>query len=317
MRDNPIVTADPLSDVLTLVNAQSVVTGGLYASGAWCLRFRPRLLKFYAVAKGSCWLKRDDETEARFIESGDVFLVSDKVPFLLGSDLSLEPIEARPFFLATTDNFGVIGNGEDLSILAGHISLDPDCGDFLLAELPPLIHLRGTSPEAVAVQQLLGQLYAEVRNERAGGSLASTMLTQLVFLYALRAHVTQSGLMAAGWLRAMGDERIAPALHLMHGDPRHLWTLEELAQSTYMSRSAFALRFKTSAGVAPLTYLTNWRMRLAERRLREGNTPISDLAYSLGYTSESAFSNAFKRVTGVAPKHFKGRKSEPLIVSPD
>jgi AraC-like DNA-binding protein len=61
----------------------------------------------------------------------------------------------------------------------------------------------------------------------------------------------------------------------------------------------------TAAGLAPLTYLTKWRMRLAERALREKNTPVSVLARSLGYTSESAFSNAFKRATGHAPKRYR------------
>ena len=72
-----------------------------------------------------------------------------------------------------------------------------------------------------------------------------------------------------------------------------------------MSRTTFALHFKTVAGVAPLTYLTEWRMRLAERALREENVPVAVLARSLGYTSESAFSNAFKRVTGNAPKRYR------------
>jgi AraC-like DNA-binding protein len=32
---------------------------------------------------------------------------------------------------------------------------------------------------------------------------------------------------------------------------------------------------------------------------------VSELAQSLGYTSESAFSHAFKRVTGMAPRHYR------------
>ncbi len=46
-------------------------------------------------------------------------------------------------------------------------------------------------------------------------------------------------------------------------------------------------------------------MRLAERALREENIPVSVLARSLGYGSESAFSNAFKRVTGNAPTRYR------------
>ena len=72
-----------------------------------------------------------------------------------------------------------------------------------------------------------------------------------------------------------------------------------------MSRTSFALRFKANAGVAPLTYLQNLRMRLAEQGLREGAMSVSELAESLGYESDSAFSNAFKRRTGMAPKHYQ------------
>jgi AraC-like DNA-binding protein len=46
-------------------------------------------------------------------------------------------------------------------------------------------------------------------------------------------------------------------------------------------------------------------MRLAERALREEGTPVAVLAGKLGYGSESAFSNAFKRVTGNAPRHYR------------
>ena len=72
-----------------------------------------------------------------------------------------------------------------------------------------------------------------------------------------------------------------------------------------MSRTTFIVRFKTVAGVPPLTYLLNWRMRLAERALRKENIPVSNLALSLGYTSESAFSNAFKRTMWMAPKRYR------------
>jgi AraC-like DNA-binding protein len=72
-----------------------------------------------------------------------------------------------------------------------------------------------------------------------------------------------------------------------------------------MSRTTFVVRFKTVAGVPPLTCLLNWRMSIAERALRSEDIPVSALALSLGYTSESAFSNAFKRTIGIAPKRYR------------
>jgi transcriptional regulator GlxA family with amidase domain len=57
----------------------------------------------------------------------------------------------------------------------------------------------------------------------------------------------------AGWLRTLADERLAPALRLMHADPARPWQLEELARTATMSRTTFASRFKAMAGVPPLT----------------------------------------------------------------
>ncbi len=91
----------------------------------------------------------------------------------------------------------------------------------------------------------------------------------------------------------------------MRSEPGRAWRLTELAQAAAMSRTTFALRFKQAAGVVPLTYLTAWRMRLAERALRKRDTLVATLAQSLGYTSESAFSIAFKCANGRSPTHYR------------
>jgi len=167
--------------------------------------------------------------------------------------------------------------------------------------LPPWIHVPAAFPQATRFRWLLDQLVEERAADLPGAQLVSAQLSQLLFIQILRAYLNSSG-PRSGWLRALGNPRIAPALRLMHGDPARSWHLDELARACAMSRTTFALHFRTSAGIAPLTYLAEWRMRLAERTLREGNTPIAVVARSFGYASESAFSNAFKRMTGQSPK---------------
>ena len=59
-----------------------------------------------------------------------------------------------------------------------------------------------------------------------------------------------------------------------------------------------------------IDYLIRWRMLLAGDRLKHSGDPISIIAQSLGYESESAFSTAFKRVMGCSPrKYSRGRDS--------
>jgi AraC-like DNA-binding protein len=127
-----------------------------------------------------------------------------------------------------------------------------------------------------------------------------------MFVQVLRAHLAASARSSdASWLRALADDRIAPALRLIHAHPDRDWSLEDLARASAMSRTIFAARFKEVSGVSPVAYLLDWRMRLAERALRDGEASIASVGLSVGYTSESAFSNAFKRSTGMSPRAFR------------
>ncbi|WP_094146298.1 helix-turn-helix domain-containing protein [Clavibacter sepedonicus] len=52
-------------------------------------------------------------------------------------------------------------------------------------------------------------------------------------------------------------------------------------------------------------------MLLARRELRSGDRRVGELAFALGYGSESAFSSAFKRHTGEAPVTYRTRIRRP------
>ncbi|RYY81780.1 MAG: AraC family transcriptional regulator, partial [Chitinophagaceae bacterium] len=60
-------------------------------------------------------------------------------------------------------------------------------------------------------------------------------------------------------------------------------------------------RFQLTIGMSPLRYVTEVRMRLASQWLTLERVPIEEVAQRLGYTSQAAFSRAFKRVTGTTP----------------
>jgi AraC-like DNA-binding protein len=305
-RDSTEMSADPFSDILKFTNAESLVTGGFTAGGTWAIRFpAPDKIKFFAVVRGHCWVRIEGEGEPIHFETGDVGLLSAKRSFVLASDPSLPPVDAMSLFSGLGRATATLGDGNDFAHIGGHVLLDPTSGRLLADVLPPWIHVPAASPQATAFRWLLDQLVEEGAAELPGAQLASAQLAQLLFIQILRAHLKTSAPMPAGWLRALGDSRIAPALRLMHGDPGRAWHLDELATACAMSRTTFAFHFKSVAGVAPLSYLTEWRMRLAERALREEATPVAIVGQSLGYTSESAFSNAFKRATGRSPRAYR------------
>ncbi|HEY4203281.1 MAG TPA: AraC family transcriptional regulator [Devosiaceae bacterium] len=309
------MSADPLSQILELLNARCLLSGGMVAGGAWARHFlQPDAIKFMAVAEGECWLLMESLAAPLHLDTGDVIVVNGKRPLILASDPAVQPMPATEAYDHVIDGIGYLGDRREVFILGGHVALDPARQDLLLDVLPPLIHVRGSSGEAAVLHWLLQQLVRERSMARPGAEVATAQLAQLLFVQALRAYLTTPEPIAAGgWLRALGDERIAPALQMMHADPARPWALEELAKAVAMSRTTFALRFKTVVGVAPLAYLLGWRMHLAERDLRESEVPVAALARTLGYSSESAFSNAFKRLKGVAPKRYRTdfRHAEP------
>jgi AraC-like DNA-binding protein len=299
---------DPLTDILALANARCVISRSFSAGGRWAVRFPPPgKIKFVAVVKGCCLLDVIGVVSSLRLETGDAFMLAAEPSYKLASDLAAPEQDGFGMYSKSVGNSAVVGSGGDFLAISGHIDLDPEHADVLTEVLPPLIHVNRRSPEASAIRWLLDQLVREVAtdSDRPGAALASEQFALLLFLQILRAHMATTKTFAVGWLGALVDERIAQALHLMHRQPGRAWQLCELAKEIGMSRTSFALRFKALTGVAPLTYLLQWRMRLAERGLRQGSLSVSKLGLSLGYSSESAFSNAFKRTVGMAPKQYR------------
>ena len=110
---------------------------------------------------------------------------------------------------------------------------------------------------------------------------------------------------APAWYRASSDPQLGPALRAVHAEPAKPWTVESLAAEASLSRAAFARRFTAALGVAPLTYLTGWRMALAREQLRDSDDQIAAVASALGYASEFSFAAAFKRHHGLAPGRWR------------
>ena len=235
------IQGDPLADVLTLASARCVRIGSLKAGGAWAVRFPPpQKIKLTAVVKGACWLAVDGDGAPVRLKAGDVFIVPAERSYVLASDLKVRPLDGLGLFTKATDNVGRVGDGNDFFAIGGHVALDPDRGDVLAEVLPPLIHVDGSSSEASTIRWLLDQLVKEVTANRPGAMLASKQLAQLLFIQIIRFYLAASGPLTTGWLRALNDERIAPALRDMHREPGRAWQLGELAKQVGMSRATCA-----------------------------------------------------------------------------
>lgn len=101
------------------------------------------------------------------------------------------------------------------------------------------------------------------------------------------------------------DEYVTRALAAMKKDPARRWTVASLARVAGLSRAPFARRFRRATGASPLRWLTAHRLALAESLLVSRDSTLAAIAAEVGYSSEFAFSKAFKRLVGIAPASFR------------
>ena len=79
----------------------------------------------------------------------------------------------------------------------------------------------------------------------------------------------------------------------------------DMAAAAAMSRSGLQRKMKQIMGVTPLDFLREARMKRACHLLSSTDMPISDVAYSCGYSDPKYFSRSFKASKGKSPKEWR------------
>jgi AraC-like DNA-binding protein len=292
--------------VFDLVEIRGLVSGGFAARDPWVARAPIEdPLKLIAMVYGRTRLTTDGIDKPIELEPGDVAILNNRSWLEQEGGAGDGPRQE----ILPEENFTRLAGadrGTDDVVIGIAVDLNLAGQALLLQALPPVGHVRASATAATNLRDSLDRLFDEVIGNRIGSEFAIRQHGQLLLLEVLRAYIDQAEL-PPGWLRLLTDERLRPALNLMHTEPGKPWNLPELAHAAAMSRTSFAERFRTVAGQPPLTYLSRWRMLLAQRALRDRDVRIASLASDLGYASESAFSTAFKREVGESPLRYRHR----------
>jgi len=303
------VSTDPLSDVLRAVRLDGAFFYAVQASQPWSVEavaakeLTPRvlpgaehLISYHILMAGHCWGGLTGEPAVQ-LGAGDVIVFPHGDAHVMSSDPKLRSDPATPGRFPETVTLGA---GEVTArFVCGFLGCDRRPFNPLLSTLPRQLHLPGLS--SGWLQSFARQVVEESQARRVGADSVLTRLAELMFVEVLRRYIETLPPEQRGWLAGLRDDAIGRALGLLHDDPAHPWTLDELAAGVAMSRSAFADRFTTLVGQPPMQYLAQWRMQLAAGRLAAGSAKVAAIAEQVGYESEEAFSRAFKRLMGVSP----------------
>jgi AraC-like DNA-binding protein len=190
--------------------------------------------------------------------------------------------------------------GDQTNVVCGYLHSQDPLFDPRLRAFPPVFVVH--PPEGAATTWVRANIeYAlqqTVLPSSVAATVASTRLPELLLIEVLRIHLATAPAVDEGWMAALRDPVLAPALALLHQSPEHKRTVAELARGSAVSRSLLDERFRQLLGRSPIRYLTEWRMHVAEDLLATTGLGVYAIARRVGYDAEEAFSRAFKRSHG-------------------
>jgi len=287
---------DALSDILSSIKLKSSVYFREDFSSPWGMEMKAgELAQFHIAVRGHCWLKKFDG-EMIELSTGDiiVFPLGDK--HSLFDDPSSSCVSGINVLEAHHQNKHLF-EGEKVSatLICGHFEFDKIIDHPFIKSLPRFIHITNTEQRQLSwLETATNVIMQETDSGNPGYEAVVQRLAEVLFIQVLRKYIEQKNF-STGFLSALNNHHLNYALSLIHKEPEDNWSLENLARKIGMSRSAFAAKFKEAVGLAPMEYITGWRMHKAYRLLFDTNLPLIQIAERVGYRSEAAFNRAFKR----------------------
>jgi AraC-like DNA-binding protein len=252
----------------------------------------------HIIEEGELVLRVDGDPHVEHVSRGDVVLLPRGDSHHI-SDAGKHTRATVP--AAATDN----DTPEPARWLCGTFTIGDPQASHLLGSLPAVIILRGArGPALEGLEVARRMLVFEMQSPSQGSAVMVARILDLLFIQILRAWAAGPDA-EPNWLAGALDPQIGLALSASHRDPGHGWTVEELARTCSLSRSAFAARFVARVGKPPATYLAHVRLDAATELLRDTSLPVTLIAESVGYTSEAAFSRAFKHRYGTPPARWR------------
>jgi AraC-like DNA-binding protein len=330
------MSRDTLSDVLRAIRLRGVVFYWISGGDEWAAEAAPaqeiaaavmpgveHVMEYHMVTKGSGWAAIVGESPVRLGE-GDIVMFPHGDPHVMSSAPGLRPAEndARlafevrdspkpiPIAIRGREQFyvGALMPEAPTNVICGFLGCDLRPFNPLIATLPRLLRVPA-SGDGHWIAQAMHQAIDASQHHRPGAAAVLERMSETMFVDALRRYAEALPAEANGWLAGLRDRHVGRALALLHGEPARDWSVEALAAEVALSRSAFHDRFVQLIGQPPMQYLTQWRMQVAAKLLRETRAPVASVALEVGYDSEAAFARAFKRLTGSPPAAWRRERA--------
>jgi AraC-like DNA-binding protein len=270
-----------------------------------------RVVLFHLVSSGTCWVQVEGE-EKHWASAGDMIVLPYGDQHSMGGVGESDVVPLMSFMQPPPwDRMPLLRHGRDgalTDVVCGYLHSDDVLFDPALRVFPPAFVVRPKgSAGADWVRANIDFALAQADASPLGPDAVSTRLPEMLLVEVLRQHLATAPAVDRGWLAALHDPVLNPALAALHAAPERKWTVTELARVAAVSRSGLDERFRQVLGRSPIRYLTEWRMHLAEDLLTSTDLGVVAIARRVGYDAEEAFSRAFKRHRGAPPAQWRAQ----------
>ena len=312
---------DVLADVLQSIHLHSTLYCRAQLGAPWGLGVpRREVATFHVVTGGTCWLAVEGVGKPLSLTAGDLVILPHGHAHTV-TDQPNTPVTEFEDFVSQhpPETNGMVysgGKGAATTLVCGGFQLDEYATNPLYSLLP--MCLRASSQQRRAnpwIRAIVKLVRAEANGHQPGAEAVITRLSEILFIQSVREYLSTVGDGQVGWFRALRDPQIGQALALIHHQPEETWTVESLARRVGLSRSALSAKFTLLVGTPPIQYMTDVRLTKAAALLRTHPATLIEVALSVGYESEVAFSKAFKRHFGVAPGAYRRGARPPRASS--
>lgn len=301
---------DALTDILNTLRLSSSLYFRTELTAPWGIDVpaKAKVARFHIVIRGQCWLQIDGK-EGLHMSNGDLVVIPHGVTHILADAPDTPPLPLVDVLDEVAyEGQGPLaygGGGAGCCLVCGELAFDDLGRHPLLENLPTKLLVTGDSSYNTQwLDSAMGFIAHEAAQLEPGAHAIIDRLAEIILIQVIRATLAASEKQIP-FLSVFADTRISRVLSAIHARPADDWSVERLGQLVNMSRSSFFNRFSELANMTPLQYVIFVRMQKASRLLLETDVALSHVAEQVGYQSEAAFSEAFKKQYAMRPGEFR------------
>ena len=300
---------DVLGDILETLRFRGSVFFRSDLAAPWGMSLSEMgIPRFHIMLSGACFVGSDahdsvkaEEADIIMLPNGDSHWIADKP----GRELVKSTRAGKACELGNP----LFQKGEITNrLMCGMVHFDQGASHPILDALPGMMHfsmLESSGP----IWSIVKLIDAEMQGSQNLGSRIADRLTEVLYLQLLN-HYVRENKEAAGFLAALRDRRVYRALTLIHQEPEFNWTLTSLGERVGMSRATLVRRFQDVVGVAPMSYIADWRLMKAHSLVKYSATPFEQIADATGFASARTLSRAFQRQFSCTPNELRRSQNE-------